>query len=191
MTERRPDDGVTRGLMARYQVGEVAAFDDLYAVLVPAVRSFLRRSLQHDDRVEDLVQETFLQIHRARHTYDPAFPVMPWVLAIARHVWLMDRRTISRRPMASADVSMIALSTKGDAGRYADVADLHTALRELPVDKRQPVVWHHVWGLSFKQIARRLGVRADAAKLRSSRGISQLRHYLGAQRPLSRGDERE
>ena len=46
---------------------------------------------------DDLVQETFLQLHRARHTYNPAFPLLPWAMAIARHVWLMDRRTLSRR----------------------------------------------------------------------------------------------
>ena len=39
--------------MARFQAGEAAVFDDLYAALVPAVRGFLRRSLQRADRVED------------------------------------------------------------------------------------------------------------------------------------------
>jgi hypothetical protein len=32
-------------------------------------------------------------MHRARHTYDSSYPLMPWAMAIARHVWLMDRRT--------------------------------------------------------------------------------------------------
>ena len=40
-------------------------------------------------------------------------------------------------------------------------------------------MWHHVLGLSFREIATRLGIREDAAKLRSSRGMSELREKFG------------
>ena len=44
------------------------------------------------------------------------------------------------------------------------------------------VVLHHVGGLSFKEIAARLGIRAGAAKVRASRGIAALRDLLGSRR---------
>ena len=37
---------------------------------------------------------------------------------------------------------------------------------------------HHVWGFSFAEIGQMLGIRADAAKLRSSRGMADLRRFL-------------
>jgi DNA-directed RNA polymerase specialized sigma24 family protein len=40
------------------------------------------------------------------------------------------------------------------------------------------VLWHHVWGLSFREIAKRLRIGEDAAKLRSSRGMADLRTAL-------------
>ncbi len=79
-------------LMARYQAGDGAAFEALYRELAPRLRRELL-SLSCDAwRVDDLVQRTFLDIHRARRTYNPRSPLMPWVQAIVRHVVLSDVR---------------------------------------------------------------------------------------------------
>ena len=56
-------------------------------------------------------------MHRARHTFDASFPLMPWAMAIARHVWLMDRRTLSRRPWAPDDVTAMGLEAGAAGGR--------------------------------------------------------------------------
>lgn len=175
---RTPDEAKLRALMASYQGGDLAAFEELYAQLAPAVRRFLRRFTPDPDRIGDLSQETFLQVHRARHTYDPAYPPLPWVLAIARHVWLMHRRAASRRPQPNLDVEAIALTTRAEADAYPEKATVQAALAAMSPDRRRPVIWHHVWGLSFREIAARLGIRADAAKLRSSRGMAELRTRL-------------
>ena len=134
--------------------------------------------------MRDLVQEACLQLHRARHTFDPDYPVMPWVMAITRHVWLMHERTRRRRPRATVDVETIDVSVRADADAYAARADVRAALSGLTADRRKPVVWHHVIGLSFRDIAAKLGIREDAAKLRSSRGMAELRKRLG---PRMRG----
>ena len=52
-------------------------------------------------------------------------------------------------------------------------------------DRREALLLHHVWGFSFAEIGQMLGIRADAAKLRSSRGMSDLRGLL---RPAGGGD---
>ena len=44
----------------------------------------------------DQQMETFLRMHRARHTYDPSLPLEPWAYAIARHAFLMERRRAAR-----------------------------------------------------------------------------------------------
>ena len=178
VTTRMADEVRLRALMVSYQAGSLEAFDQLYALLAPSIRGFLRRRLLDAETVLDLEQETFLQLHRARHTFDPDYPALPWVMAIARHVWLMHERTRRRRPQATIDVEALDPAVRAEADAYADRADVRSALAALAPERRQPVVWHHVIGLSFREIAVKLGIREDAAKLRSSRGMGELRERL-------------
>jgi RNA polymerase sigma-70 factor, ECF subfamily len=171
-------DDRLRALMREYQAGRFEAFDELYSLLAPALRRYLLAQARDAARAEDLLQDTFLQLHRARHTYDPAFPLTPWAIAIARHVWLMDRRTQSRRPWAPDDVTTMELPVRGEASAYAEQTDVRRALGPVAASRRTAVVQHHVLGLSFKEIAEKAGIAETAAKLRSSRGMAQLRSLL-------------
>lgn len=184
-----PDEVRLRALMVSYQSGDLDAFDQLYALLAPPLRRYVGRQAHDAERVSDLLQETFLQIHRARHTYDPGYPVMPWAIAIARHVWLMHRRAAARRPQPSEGLDRVPLTSRAEAEAYADNANLHAALRTLSPERRQTVIWHHVWGFNFREIAKHLGIRTDAAKLRSSRGMADLRRRLRAMDSVRRPDK--
>jgi RNA polymerase sigma-70 factor, ECF subfamily len=164
-------------LMCRYQAGEIEAFDDLYAALAAPLFQYLA-SLSHDGTLaRDLLQDTFLQIHRARRSYRPGLPVRPWVFAIARHVWLMDRRTRARRPAANTE--LMDLPVPADVERLADKQMLARTLAQVLPDRREALLLHHVWGFTFAEIGQLLGIREEAAKLRSSRGMSDLRKKLG------------
>jgi RNA polymerase sigma-70 factor (ECF subfamily) len=170
-----------REWMREYQDGRFEAFDDLYAALAPPLRRYLLSQARDAARADDLVQDVFLQVHRARHTYDAAYPVMPWVIAIARHVWLMDRRTHSRRPWAPEDVTEMELPVRGEAAAYAERTEVRRALGQVAASRRTAVIQHHVLGWSFREIARKAGIAETAAKLRSSRGMAQLRAILKGQ----------
>jgi len=170
-----------RALMIGYQDGRRDAFEDLYAQLAPVVRRQLRRLARDPARVDDLLQDTFLQIHRARHTYDPAYPVPPWACAIARHVFLMDCRYRSRRADMSRqeplDDRAPSLSTGQDDALIART-EVKRALEQLSPATRTSVLLHHLHGLSFKEISRRLRVGGPAVRARASRGMARLREAL-------------
>jgi RNA polymerase sigma-70 factor (ECF subfamily) len=189
VSTRMPDTVRLQALMTSYQAGDLTAFDQLYALLAPAVRGYLRRRVSAAPQVDDLVQETFLQIHRARHTYDSAYPVAPWALAIARHVWLMQCRAAGRRPQASASVDDVPLSVRAEAEAFGERDAVRKGLARLSPERRRPLVWHHVLGLSFREIAVRLGIREDAAKLRSSRAMAELRADLSARGAGRKGSD--
>jgi RNA polymerase sigma-70 factor (ECF subfamily) len=172
------EDERLRQLMREYQDGRFEAFDELYAALAPMLRRYLISHARDAAKADDLVQDVFLQVHRARHTYDVAYPVTPWVMAIARHVWLMDRRTQTRRPWAPEDVNAMELPVRGEAAAYAEKRDVRRALGKVAASRRNAVIQHHVLGWSFKEIAQRAGIAETAAKLRSSRGMAQLRALL-------------
>jgi RNA polymerase sigma-70 factor, ECF subfamily len=174
----RLDEERLRELMVAYQGGAYEAFEALYACLIGPVRGWLTGMTRDATRAEDLAQDTFLQIHRARHTYDRAYPVMPWVMAIARHVHLMDRRTASRRPRYVAEEYAPERAVSPDVDRHAQGAPVRDALRHVSPDRRGALLLHHIGGWSFREIARKLGIRETAAKLRSSRAVRQLRDAL-------------
>lgn len=175
-------------LMAGYQAGDAASFDALYAALAPGLRRYLSALTRDGARAEDLLQETFLRIHKVRHTYDPALPVSPWAYAIARHVFLMaQRRTRRAREAPLPSDEMLEIEMEGERRRPGDprvgaAHDLARALNELPPERREAVVLHHVWGYRFDEIAARLGIREGAARLRAHRGIKSLRRFFGRER---------
>ncbi len=178
------DSDALASAMRGYQAGDASAFDRLYGELGPIVRRYLR-SVTHDDaRVDDLVQDTFLQMHRARRTYNPDRPVIPWALAIARHVFLMDCRVRRRKhDRASVEFDDQVAAAQCLSERGPDVAVIardrvRQGLATLTPTTRRVVLLHHVQGWSFREIAARLGMNSAAAKLRASRGVNALRSRL-------------
>jgi len=170
-----------RHLMREYQEGRFEAVDEIYTSIAPLLRRYLLGRVRDAARADDLVQETFLQIHRARHTYNPAFPLLPWAMAIARHVWLMHHRTAARRPWETDDLTEMEMPVRGEAASFAERSDVRRALAKVAAPRRAAVIQHHVLGFSFKEIAEKAGIAETAAKLRSSRGIAQLRSILKGQ----------
>ncbi|MEO5820194.1 MAG: RNA polymerase sigma factor [Vicinamibacteraceae bacterium] len=166
--------------MVAYQAGRVEAFDALYAALAPEVRAYLVAACRDASRADDLVQETFLRLHRARATYQPGLPVRPWVRGIARRVYLMDRRAAARRGRREDAVVAEARSVPaGSLGRGGERPGLERALAGVPASARQPFLLHHLFGFTFAEIAARLGIEVGAAKVRSSRARVRLRALLG------------
>jgi len=64
--------------MVAYQRGTMEAFETIYSALASPLRGFLRVLARERTVADDLLQETFLQLHRVRHTYEPGRPVKPW-----------------------------------------------------------------------------------------------------------------
>lgn len=163
-------------LMASYQNGDLAAFEQLYAALADEVRRFFER--QQRGAARDLLQEAFLELHRSRRTYRPGLPVRPWVYGIARNVLARDRRMLAHDVRAQRSFADPATLAARASAPPAETIDVEKALAGLPRSTREPWLLHHVLGLSFQAIARRLGITVIAAKLRSSRASRALREAL-------------
>jgi RNA polymerase sigma-70 factor (ECF subfamily) len=180
-----PDEERLVELMVAYQAGELEAFERLYLALCGDVRAYFASVMRDGAVAADLAQETFLEMHRSRHTYAPPLPVRPWIFGIARHVRWRHRRLVVRRARHEDDraETVDAPSPASDAApRAIDRRDVEEAIRQLPDSRRQVWVMHHVHGFSFQEIADRLRIGVGAAKLRSSRAMSTLRDLLGAGR---------
>jgi RNA polymerase sigma-70 factor (ECF subfamily) len=85
-------DQELRALMMRYQDGSLEAFQEIYAQLAPGVHRYLSHLAASSEIADDLLQETFLQMHRSRAAYNPKYGLKPWLFGLARNVFLMSRR---------------------------------------------------------------------------------------------------
>jgi RNA polymerase sigma-70 factor (ECF subfamily) len=165
--------------MIEYQQGHLDAFDRLYDALEPELRAYFGCRMRDATRVEDLIQDAFLQLHRSRRTYLSGRPVRPWAFAIAKRVWMMQLRTRRRREMPEAiTLDTIAEPVDPRPTGAAERAEITNALGRLSAAARRTFMFHHWLGFSFREIGARLGIAPGAAKLRSSRAAAQLRQML-------------
>jgi RNA polymerase sigma-70 factor, ECF subfamily len=182
--ERETEDRLVR-LMTDYQRGRIEGFEGLYDALA---RDLLRQfqAASRDDHACDLVQDTFLEIHRSRHTYLAPLPVRPWVFGIARNVLRRHRRAEGRRWRREESAARELDASPEAPRRPIEAGDIDDALSVLGDARRKSWELHHVEGFSFEEISRRLGIPVGAAKLRSSRAMRALRALLG----IDKGDRR-
>ena len=88
--------------MQRYQAGEGYALEVLVREVSPRLKAIFRGGAPEGD-VEELVQETWFQVHRSRHTWRPGELLLPWVYSIARHVSSQSYRKRARRAEVELD----------------------------------------------------------------------------------------
>jgi RNA polymerase sigma factor (sigma-70 family) len=182
----RESEPTEEALMTAYCGGDVTAFDRLFASLGPRLHGFFMRSFNSAPVADDLLQTTFLKLHRARGDYHRGLPVRPWVFSIAARVRLDELR--KRRRLAE-DLDEEALArledgqeTQGGAAEAAEagerVARVREALASLPESQRVIIHLHRVEGMTFEQIARILQTTEGAVKSRAFRGYERLRKQL-------------
>ena len=66
---KRPGDAAADAAMERYSTGDDVAFAQLYDVIAPRLLRYLHHATRNDGEAEDLMQQTLLQMHRARGSF--------------------------------------------------------------------------------------------------------------------------
>jgi len=171
--------------MDRYARGEDTAFDDLYRQGAPKVRGFLLRLCGDAALADDLCQEAFLRVHRARGSFAAGGAALPWLLAIARNAFLDQTRRARVRPRAGASDDALE-QHEGPAGTRADEelaaremeAVVRRTLQLLPVSQREAFILLRFEGLRVSEAAEVLGASESAVKIRAFRAYEALREAL-------------
>ncbi len=163
-------------LMARYLSGDRDAFRELFRRYAPLVLRLVSRDLRPDE-ANDLVQQTFLLLHRARNDFKSDARLRPWLCTIAvnaRRQYLRDtlRHKTLDREFAEARVDRGFLAVNDAEER------VRAALAGLPADQREVIVLHWMQGLSFREIAHAVGASLGAVKVRAHRGYLVMRQAL-------------
>lgn len=172
-------------LMAASQRGDRRSYAQLLRELVPVLTRAVKRGwpMAQQAEVEDVVQETLISLHGARHTYSPGRPFLPWLMAIARHrVADAQRRSIrnARREVTieGMDETLFGFATNtGYRSLYGEA--LRKAIARLPPRQRLAVGLVKLKELSLKEAATVTGMSVAALKVATHRAIRSLRTMLG------------
>ncbi len=162
--------------MSRAQAGDKAAYNQLLKAMVPAIRALVCRKIRDEERVEDVIQETLLAIHRVRHTYDPQRPILPWVAAIASARTIDALRQHSRRQEVQ-DEEALQRQPAESKEATADTDILSGYLDTLPRRQREVVESVHLREQSLAQTAVETHQSLSAVKSLLHRAMANLRKY--------------
>jgi len=172
-------------LMTRYQEGDFAAAKALIDRLSPQLHRFFLAQFASRADADDLLQETWLRIHKVRHTYRPSEPMLPWFYAIARRVRVDHYRKAIRttaREHRLEEMSDVA-AIPGESDR---TDDLEALLAPLPQSQREVIEMLKVAGMSLEEVARATSSSVGSVKQKVHRAYEKLRGKMSAM-GLSKG----
>jgi RNA polymerase sigma-70 factor (ECF subfamily) len=180
-----PFDADARRMLA-FQRGDESAFDELYREWRVPLFRFAYRMLGRTGPAEEVAQETFVRLYQARERYRPTAAFRTYVLRIATHLCVNERRRASFRLEDGAGPAEVATADAGPAGVAEHnqlAAAVERALAALPERQRAAVVLARYEGCSMAEIGEVLEVSEGAAKLLVHRAREQLRTALAAYLP--------
>jgi RNA polymerase sigma-70 factor (ECF subfamily) len=147
-------------LLKRYREGDETAFREIVERYKNSLYAFLRRFLNRQDLVEDVFQETFLQLFASRDSFDTSRPLRPWLFTIAAN----KAKDALRKMQRHSSMSIGAIADSGDVS-VDDVINILTSYKITPADE-----------VTMEETARR--VRAIVADMPENlRGILILAYF--------------
>jgi RNA polymerase sigma-70 factor (ECF subfamily) len=177
-------------LLERYAAGDEDAFAQIIARYKDGLYAFLRRFLNQQDLLEDVFQETFLQLFSSRDSFDTSRALRPWLFTIA----INKARDALRKQQRTAATSLGTLSepaemsisdavntlTSYETTPYDEIEKSETAERvrqviaTLPENLREILVLGYFEQFSYKQMAEMLGIPIGTVKSRLHTAVVQF-----------------
>lgn len=204
MNEEVKNESITDAqLLERYREGEEWAFKELVTRYKNSLYSFLRRFVNQEDVVEDVFQETFLQLYTSRDSFDADRPLRPWLFTIAANKAKDTLRKMQRQSSTSmgaiADAGEFSLDevvnilTSYDVTPEEEVAKDETALRvreiisEMPENLRGILILAYFEQFSYKHMAEILSIPIGTVK---SRLHTAVVYFMKKWKAANRGSEK-
>ena len=168
--------------MARAQGGDRNAYRRLLESITPYLRALAARQMHNRSDIEDAVQDILQTVHAVRHTYDPARPFGPWLVAIA------NRRIVDGlRKSGRAGIHEMSFEPEHEtfmdpgANLQEDAVDaraVREAIERLPTAQREALQMLKLEEMSLKEAAAASGMSVAALKVATHRALKTLRRLL-------------
>jgi len=163
-------------LMSFYQSGNYQAFEVLYHRSSGKVFQYLKGKVEAEV-AQDLLQEVFIKIHKAREQYSTQYPFLPWLFTISRNT-LFDYFKSAKFSRKNSEVNLsdneIEILNLEPVGQGAEV-NLTSALSHLPENQRRAIELRYLHDWSFEKIADDIKTTPTNVRKLVSRGVKKLR----------------
>lgn len=167
-------------LMAAYLKGDMGAFAELFRRYTPVLGRLLWRSLR--DEVPDFVQQTFLHVHRARHTFAEGALFRPWLVSIAINLKHEHFRRLNRRLAIHPDLFTFGARPPSEPDVIYEADQAWRSVECLPSRERQVLELLCGGGLSAADVAAEMRTTTAGVKSLAHRARQRLRSTHGAGR---------
>ena len=176
-------------LMLRVKAGDQASFALLLERHRNAVVHYLYRMVQNQGVAEELAQEVFLRVYRARNGYEPSAKFSTWLFRIATHLalnWIRDTRNEKGQESLDEEVADGVVRQVMDRRPTVEqtmvaevrLREVRAAVERLPDKQRAAVLMHKYQELEYSQIAQVLECSESAVKSLLFRAYETLRARL-------------
>jgi RNA polymerase sigma-70 factor (ECF subfamily) len=152
--------------------------DAVWSHLSSDLRRFIRRRVSDDHVADDLLQESFVRVHRSLAGLQDAERLEAWVYRIARNVIHDHHRQAARTTLPLADDPVVEAEDGLACLRSRAAGWLGEMVRQLPEGYREAVQLSEIEGLPQQEVADRLGLSLSGAKSRIQRGRAMLKDIL-------------
>ncbi len=178
-------------LMGYVQKGREAAFSELVIRYKDRLHNFLFRYTQNHQDCEDLVQETFLRVHKSRHSYERIAKFSTWMYTIAinlakslykkkKKMQLVSIHKNENDPEAFEILLEDTLMLQDEElHQNLSLQKLEKALASLQTEFRNVVILRDIEQLSYEEISEKLNVPMGTVKSRINRGRAQISKKIG------------
>ena len=183
-------DARDEDLLLAYAAGDASAFDALYARHKGGVYRFILRQCAHAGVADELFQDVWMNVIRARSSYAPSAKFTTWLYRIAHNRLIDHWRATGRVELVTAspddddedplDAIPGAHTDEPEvrAGARELSARLHDALAKLPAAQRDAFLLHQEGGLELAEIAELTGAGVETVKSRLRYALAKLRAEL-------------
>ena len=176
-------------LMLRVKAGDRESFDEVVRAYRAPVIQYIQRIIRNQDAAEDLAQEVFLRVYRARASWVPKANFRSWLYTVATNLafnWLRGQRTRHRcTPVQEArdsgkpiDMPDVRPSVQAVLIKAERASQVRAAVSSLPPKQRAAVIMHKYEELEYEQIAVVLGCSLQAVRSLLFRAYERLRGEL-------------
>jgi RNA polymerase sigma-70 factor (ECF subfamily) len=188
-------DSSDESLMLRYRDGDLDAFRELYRRHSKGLYLFVAWRSPRREWVDEIVQDSWANLHQARARYEPQSGFRTFLFQIARNRLIDLLRQHGRVVLASeldgaesdergaafdalADATHDGATPEAALENKQQVATLHAAIRALPDEQREALVLQQFNGMSLEDIAALTGVPVETVKSRLRYAMRKLRRQL-------------
>lgn len=180
-------------LMLNYRHGDLSAFKELYRRHRQGLYQFIAWRSPRRDWVEEIVQDSWANLHKARATYQPQASFKTFLYQIARNRLidlLRQKQAITASDLGlneddeGASLDRLAeaphdtVSPQDALDKKQQMAILHAAIRTLPAEQKEALVLQQFNGMSLEEIAATTGVNTETVKSRLRYAMNKLRRQL-------------